>query len=129
MSDATGPRRARGPARLASLDQFRGYTVLAMFLVNFVAGYAAVPRWLHFEHTYCSYHDTVMPQFFLAVGFSLRLAFLRRRAAAGATAAYGKLARRGLGLLLLGVVVYHLTGRYDAWGQLADAWDRDGAGA
>ena len=57
--------------RLASLDQFRGYTVLGMFLVNFVAGYRHVPRWLHFEHTYCSYHDTIMPQFFLAVGFAL----------------------------------------------------------
>src|SRR6478735_2290569 len=115
MNDATGPHRRpsadAGPGRLASLDQFRGYTVLAMFLVNLVAGYAAVPRWLHFEHTYCSYHDTVMPQFFLAVGFALRLAFLRRRQAAGAAAAYGRLARRGLGLLLLGAVVYHLTGK------------------
>jgi hypothetical protein len=132
MTDATGPRRQpppdHGPGRLASLDQFRGYTVLAMFLVNFVAGYAAVPRWLHFEHTYCSYHDTVMPQFFLAVGFALRLAFLRRRASGGAAAAYGRLARRGLGLLLLGAVVYHLTGKYDAWEQLADAWGRDGPG-
>ena len=56
--------------RISSLDQFRGYTVLAMFLVNFVAGYQQVPRWLKFEHTYCSYHDTIMPQFFLAVGFA-----------------------------------------------------------
>jgi predicted acyltransferase len=113
------------PARLSSLDQFRGYTVLGMFLVNFVAGYREVPRWLHFEHTYCSYHDTIMPQFFLAVGFALRMAYLRR-AADGPAATYWKFVRRGLGLILLGVVVYHLTGRYDAWDRLAADWDRDG---
>jgi predicted acyltransferase len=37
--DAINP----SPPRLASLDQFRGYTVLGMFLVNFVGGLAAVP--------------------------------------------------------------------------------------
>ena len=117
------------PPRLSSLDQFRGYTVLGMFLVNFVAGYKEVPRWLHFEHTYCSYHDTIMPQFFLAVGFALRLAYLRRRAADGRGATFWKFVKRGLGLSLLGVVVYHLTGRYDAWDKLAAAWDRDGPAA
>ena len=112
--------------RLSSLDQFRGYTVLGMFLVNFVAGFQQVPRWLHTEHTYCSYHDTIMPQFFLAVGFALRLTFLRRRAADGAAAAYRKVVKRGLGLMLLGVVLYHLTGSYDSWDRLAEAWHRDG---
>ena len=113
--------------RLTSLDQFRGYTVLGMFVVNFVARYENVPRWLHFEHTYCSYHDTIMPQFFLAVGFALRLTFLRRQAKDGAAVAYRKLVRRGLGLMLLGAVVYHLTGSYDTWDRLADAWHRDGS--
>jgi hypothetical protein len=120
------PHRPPPSARLSSLDQFRGYTVLGMFLVNFVAGYKEVPRWLHFEHTYCSYHDTIMPQFFLAVGFALRLAYLRRRTVDGPGTTYWKFVKRGLGLILLGVVVYHLTGRYDAWDRLAAAWDRDG---
>src|SRR3954466_12311796 len=105
MTDPPRPNslsdRASSPGRLASLDQFRGYTVLGMFLVNFVSGYREVPRWLHFEHTYCSYHDTIMPQFFLAVGFALRLAYVRRRATDGAVATYGKFVRRGLGLILL----------------------------
>ena len=33
-----------------------------------------------FKHhnTYCSYADTIMPQFFFAVGFAYRLTFLKR---------------------------------------------------
>src|SRR5262249_28425897 len=61
--------------RLVSLDQFRGYTVLGMFLVNFVGGMSAVPDGLKHHHTYCSYADTIMPQFLLAVGFGMRLSF------------------------------------------------------
>jgi len=129
MTDAPRPDRDTPSTRLSSLDQFRGYTVLGMFLVNFVSGYREVPRWLHFEHTYCSYHDTIMPQFFLAVGFALRLGYLRRRATTGLLATYGKFVRRGLGLILLGVIVYHLTGRYDAWDRLVADWQSDGPAA
>ncbi len=104
--------------RLASLDQFRGYTVLGMFLVNFVGGRDAVPAVLKHHNTYCSYADTIMPQFLLAVGFGMRLSFLRRRDREGAAAAYRHLAARCLGLILLGIVVYHLTGAYRTWGEL-----------
>jgi predicted acyltransferase len=111
---------------LLSLDQFRGCTVLGMFLVNFVAGYKEVPRWLHFEHTYCSYHDTIMPQFFLAVGFSLRLAFLKHLQKDGTTATCWRLVKRGFALILLGIVVYHLTGKFDSWNDLVNARQTDG---
>jgi predicted acyltransferase len=103
--------------RLSSLDQFRGYTVLGMFLVNFVGGKEHVPDVLKHHHTYCSYADTIMPQFLLAVGFGMRLSFLRRRQTDGA-AAYRHFAGRCLGLILLGIVVYHLTGGYKSWAEL-----------
>jgi predicted acyltransferase len=108
------------PDRITSLDQFRGYTVIGMFLVNFVGSFAVTPAVLKHHHTYCSYADTIMPQFLFAVGFALRLTFLRRRAKDGSRAAFVAGIRRGLGLVLLGVVVYHLTGRYESWSQLAD---------
>jgi predicted acyltransferase len=64
--------------RIASLDQFRGYTVAGMLLVNFIGGYSEVGNiWKHHK-TYCSYADTIMPQFFFAVGFAFRLTFVRR---------------------------------------------------
>jgi predicted acyltransferase len=64
--------------RIASLDQFRGYTVAGMLLVNFLGGFAVVPAVLKHHNTYCSYADTIIPQFFFAVGFAYRLTFLKR---------------------------------------------------
>ena len=107
--------------RLASLDQFRGYTVLGMFFVNFVGGYKEIPAVFHHHHTYCSYADTIMPQFLLAVGFGMRLSFLRRSEREGTFAALRHIAVRCLGLILLGVVVYHLTGNYKTWEELTAA--------
>ena len=66
--------------RIVSMDQFRGYTVAGMFVVNFVGGLAVFPEVLkhHNGHPYFSYADTIMPSFIFAAGFSLRLATLRR---------------------------------------------------
>jgi predicted acyltransferase len=115
------------PSRIASLDQFRGYTVLGMFFVNFVGSYLVIQDHLPvFKHhnTYCSYADTIMPQFFLAVGFAYRLTFLRRLETAGPWSACLRVLRRNLGLILLGVVIHKLDGRYDTWAKLTElgAW-------
>ncbi len=57
------------------MDQFRGYTVAGMFVVNFVGGLAAFPEVLkhHNGLPYFSYADTIMPSFMFAAGFSYRL--------------------------------------------------------
>ena len=62
-------------ARIVSMDQFRGYTVAGMFVVNFVGGLSAFPEVMkhHNGHPYFSYADTIMPSFMFAAGFSYRL--------------------------------------------------------
>src|SRR5262249_10369674 len=116
------------PGRIASLDQFRGYTVLGMFLVNFVGGFLVIESTLPIlkhHHTYFSYADTIMPQFFFAVGFAYRLTFRRRLEREGPRSAYLHIIHRSLGLILLGLVVYHLTGDVKSWAELQhlDGWD------
>ncbi|AMV37214.1 heparan-alpha-glucosaminide N-acetyltransferase domain-containing protein [Planctomyces sp. SH-PL62] len=106
------------PGRIASLDQFRGYTVAGMLFVNFVGGLAASHAVLRHHNTYCSYADTIMPQFFFAVGFSYRLTFLRRLATLGRRAASTAVIRRALGLILVGFVLYHLDGGVKTWEEL-----------
>src|SRR5436189_6487230 len=114
---AAQPTPARAD-RIASLDQFRGYTVVGMLLVNFLGGYKAVPALLKHHKPYCSYADTIMPQFFFAVGFAYRLTFLRRAATLGTLTASVAVFRRNLGLILLGFVLYHLDGRVKTWDEL-----------
>jgi predicted acyltransferase len=99
---------------LSSLDQFRGYTVAGMLLVNFLSGFAVTPAVLGHHNTYCSYADTIMPQFFFAVGFAFRLTFGRRAATAGLGAAYRHVARRLFLLALVAIVFYS----YLDWGGL-----------
>ena len=104
--------------RLNSLDQFRGYTVVGMFLVNFVGGFAVTPEILKHHHDYCSYADTIMPQFLFAVGFAFRLTFERRVQRDGYRAAYGRMVKRLLGLVLLSMVIYAASRPAESWDQL-----------
>jgi predicted acyltransferase len=109
------------PARIISLDQFRGYTVLGMFFVNFIGHFEVIrtdyPIFKH-HNTYCSYADTIMPQFFFAVGFAYRLTLLKRLQTVSPWAAYLRVLRRNLGLILLGFVIYHLDGSAKTWEDL-----------
>lgn len=63
--------------RIASLDQFRGYAVAGMVLVNFLGNYSCAPRILRHTNDYCSYADTIMPNFLFAVGFSIAVVWAR----------------------------------------------------
>ncbi|CEF48405.1 unnamed protein product [uncultured bacterium] len=108
------------PRRIASLDQYRGYTVAGMLFVNFLGSYLVVPAVFKHHNTYCSYADTIMPQFFFAVGFAYRLTFMRRQAAAGFWNAASAVLKRSAGLFLIGFVIYHLDGEVKTWGQLRD---------
>ncbi len=122
MTDAVPPPTPKSefaaPRRIDSLDQFRGYTVVGMLLVNFIGGFVVMPPILKHHKTYCSYADTIMPQFFFAVGFAYRMTMLRRREREGARSAYWHAITRNIGLILIGFAVYHLDGNYKKWADL-----------
>jgi predicted acyltransferase len=107
VSDVRSEAAAR-PTRLVSLDQFRGYTVAGMFVVNFLGGFAVTPAVLSHHNTYCSYADTIMAQFLFATGFAFRLTFGRRARTEGPPAAYRRVARRLIALALLAILLYTL---------------------
>ncbi|MCA9041818.1 MAG: hypothetical protein KDA65_15800, partial [Planctomycetaceae bacterium] len=106
------------PNRIHSLDQFRGYTILGMFLVNYMGSYKSFvhPILLH-HNVSCSYADTIMPHFIFAVGFAFRLSFGRKQHEGGLTAAYWRVVRRIIGLLVVTFSVYHV-------GRIAENWDQ-----
>jgi hypothetical protein len=107
--------------RIVALDQFRGYTVAGMWVVNFLGGFAVTPAVLRHHNTYCSYADTIMPQFLFAVGFAFRLTFARRAHSQGLTAAYRRVVRRLAGLVLISLVLYTLAVERREWSELAQS--------
>jgi predicted acyltransferase len=115
--DATSSEPA-GAGRLSWLDQYRGYTVLGMFVVNFIGSFHAVPAVLKHHHTYCSYADTIMPQFLFAVGFAYRMTFLRRLASSGWWGAIWHAIQRNLALILVGFIVYKLGSGVKSWADI-----------
>lgn len=120
------PSPSSSSQRIASMDQFRGYTVAAMFLVNFVGGLAAFPAALKHNNYYFSYADTIMPSFLFAAGFSYRLSMLRRFERIGRAATYRHFFTRCLGLILISVVMYGAEDfEVSKWAEISDpsgAW-------
>ncbi len=106
------------------MDQFRGYTVAGMFLVNFVGGLIAFPEVLkhHNDRPYFSYADTIMPSFMFAAGFSFRLTALRRLAKGDRAKAYRHYIVRSLGLVLVSLVMYAAEDlEIKKWSQMTPA--------
>jgi hypothetical protein len=85
------------------MDQFRGFTVLGMFAVQYsgVFPHGNDVTVLRHNNTYLSFADTVLPAFLFASGFALRLTMLRRLADRGPAFAYGRAVRRALLLIVL----------------------------
>lgn len=109
-------------ARIVSMDQFRGYTVVGMIVVNFLGEFAVAHPVLKHHNTYFSYADSIMPGFHFAVGFALRLTLLKRIEKVGKRAAYWHAIRRSLALILLSTVI--LLGaeppQFKSWAELRD---------
>ncbi|HQR05859.1 MAG TPA: hypothetical protein PLN21_03500 [Gemmatales bacterium] len=93
--------------RLNYLDQFRGYTVFGMIAVNFLGIFhKQIHPIFHHHNTYCSYPDTIMPQFFFAVGFALRYTMVKRLQTESYGRAHLRIVRRFFALLLIAALVH-----------------------
>lgn len=120
--------RMKTPAvdgRLVSLDQFRGYTVIGMLLVNFLGGFRVCPELLRHSNDHLSYADTIMPQFLFAVGFAMRLSISRKLRQEGVQAVRLRMAKRLFGLVLISLVIYSVAPPASSWSELREMglWD------
>jgi predicted acyltransferase len=111
---------AATPARVASMDQFRGLTILIMFAVHYAGRYTwdvNLRPVLGHNAYYLSVGDLAFPWFHLAAGFALRLTLLRRLRTHGPWAAYGRAVRRCVLLILLADGLALLAGpQVSRWG-------------
>ncbi len=106
--------------RLAVLDQFRGYAIFGMILVNCLGKFDVI-HWLfkHHRDGY-SYADTIAPVFIFVVGMGFRLSLLRRIARDGPGRARRSALRRYAILMLLGALYGQFDFRVSVWDALMD---------
>jgi hypothetical protein len=94
------------------LISFREYTVLGMFVVNFLGHYPAHYNCHHNDY-FLSYADTIMPAFLFVVGISFRFSLLRRLAAATFVTTYAGYFRRSLALCLISIILNGIGQNFD----------------
>jgi heparan-alpha-glucosaminide N-acetyltransferase len=122
-----GAQLPSSPLRLTSLDAFRGFVILTMIFVNFLAGVGDIPGWAkHMPDRVDGYTfvDLVFPGFLFIVGVSIPLALAQRQLRGDST---GRLVwhivTRAAGLLFLGVIlVNEETFSVETTGMSRESW-------
>ena len=99
-------------SRLASIDCFRGFAVLAMVLASYLFGTEAVPAWLrHAPDGGLTAVDLGAPLFIIAIGLTFGGALQRRWARDGPAQAIWHFLRRALLLFAVGVAMAFIQTR------------------
>ena len=108
----TTPMEAAGTtasARLASIDIFRGITMVVMIFVNELASVHGLPWWTYHAHAQddaMTYVDMVYPFFLFAVGLSMPLAIKARlKKNASLATLWLHVILRSAGLIVLGLIL------------------------
>lgn len=92
--------------RLQSLDDFRGWAIFSMIMVNYLGMFDAMHGQFKHHDSGMSFADTVAPAFIFAAGMGFRNSFNRRRGASDLTAAYFYALRRCAALIIIGIILY-----------------------
>ncbi|MFO1023309.1 MAG: heparan-alpha-glucosaminide N-acetyltransferase domain-containing protein [Planctomycetales bacterium] len=97
-------------ARIDSMDQFRGYTVAGMFLVNYIGDYpfahSYADGFLAHMGTHFTWADSIMPSFMFCAGFSYRLTAPRRFQELGVLRGTWSYIRRSLALVAISLCIF-----------------------
>lgn len=103
--------------RLASLDAFRGFVILTMVFVNYIAGMKAIPfilRHASAEMDAYTITDAVFPGFLFIVGMAIPLAIGKRlQEGFSAGRILSRIVIRTAGLIFLGIIMVN-ENRYSA---------------
>ena len=107
--------------RIASIDVFRGLTILLMIFVNDVAGVSDIPAWL--KHAPqgspgMTFVDVVFPAFLFIVGLSIPFALAQRQKKYPDRSIRGHILVRTAGLIVLGLLMLngpHVSSMNVSW--------------
>lgn len=111
-------------SRILSIDQFRGFTVLMMFAVNFLHGRKSVSALVQHNENWVSLADWIMPAFLLLVGMAFRLTWPKRVQMLGKRQAALRVVRRSLALIGVSLVAYGVGATFGSWKD----WNAESSG-
>jgi len=91
--------------RVESIDQYRGFAIISMIMVNFLGYFAKTPSWLrHADGIGITFADIVAPMFLFILGLLFRKSFLKRIDNSGKQKAYIHAIQRYVILIIIGLV-------------------------
>ncbi len=126
MPPTTNSPAGQSPGRIASIDAFRGLTILVMIFVNNIGGVKDIPYWFkHMAHDAdgMTFVDVVFPAFLFIVGMAMPFSLGRRLERGGTRlAALGHVFVRTLGLLVVGVFMVNMPADSAATGMNGNLW-------
>jgi predicted acyltransferase len=89
--------------RITSIDQFRGFAIVAMVIANFLGEVDSAPSWLkHAQDIGFTVIDQIAPFFIFAIGLTYGASFRRRLAGGNAVGAYTHFFVRAMALVGIG---------------------------
>jgi len=120
MKPANNSSDSSAAKRILSLDQFRGFAIFGMILVNYLGQFYSIPETFKHPRYGMTFANTIAPYFIFAVGMGLRISIARRIKRFGKVKAYLQASKRYLILILIGVMVYGPDPKCNMWDALVD---------
>jgi predicted acyltransferase len=118
MEEKEGVKTIR--TRIASLDQFRGFAIFVMILVNYLGYFERIPETMKHPHYGMTFANTIAPFFLIAVGMGFRMSLKNRINLFGRWNSYLNAIKRYLILIIIGVVLYGPDPVCGMWDALVD---------
>jgi len=106
--------------RIVSLDQFRGFAIFGMILVNYLGYFDKIPETMKHPHYGMTFANTIAPFFLIAVGMGFRMSLKNRIAKYSSRNSYLTAIKRYLILIIIGIVLYGPDPVCGMWDALTD---------
>ena len=106
--------------RIASLDQFRGFAIFGMILVNYLGYFNSVAVTMKHPNYGMTFANTIAPFFLFAVGLGLRMSLANRIKKSGKLNGYWTAIKRYLILIVIGIIIYGPDPKLGMWDALVD---------